>query len=69
MLDLTAINRLKLAFRWNSLCVLSNPFMPSGPRKGTLANSVEPDQTPQIAAFDLVTHCCIKYRNLYKTWY
>ena len=32
-----------------------NPFMPT--MKGTLANSVDPDQTPQKAVSDQDLHC------------
>ena len=34
-----------------------NPFKPSVPLKRTLANSVDPDQTPQNAASDQGLHC------------
>ena len=38
-------------------------------KKGALANSVDPDQTPQNAASDQGIHCLhLKYRNFYKTW-
>ena len=39
-------------------CYQVHPFMPcAGPIKGTLANSVHPDQTPQNAVSDQGVHC------------
>ena len=43
------------------MVLLFDLFMPAWrPIKGTLANSVDPDQTPQNAASDLGLHCLQK---------
>ena len=41
-----------------------NPFMPSVSKKGTVVNSIDPDQMPQNTASDL-GQLCIRNRNLY----
>ena len=48
----TALN-VKSTLHYN----VANPFMSNVPIKGTLANSVDLDQTPQNAASDQGHHC------------
>ena len=50
------------------LYVNCNPFMLSISLKGKLANSVDPDQTPQIAeSISVYTFCILTYQKYLKT--
>ena len=52
---------------YRSICayrvLVFNPFMPCVPLIWTLANRVDPDQTPQNAASDQGLHC-LHHKNI-----